>query len=515
MLPPWLKSATGFSAAARAGSPTIFLDELDKATAEAWDALLAANEQTDASEFVFRYGEQPSRFEHNDEGRLIPRLLTLDRMKHRLSEIAWWKVRSGNKVRALPGATSDLVRNVLATPDPPLPVVARIVEVPVLGADGSIHDRPGYSPAHRVFYEPAEGLVVPELPQRPATRKELARPSARAEIRRAVALVTDELLGDFPFVGQAERAHALCLMLQPFVRDLIAGPTPLYLVEAPTPGTGKGLLAQAACWPALGAHVPTMTEGRDEDEWRKRITSKLRESPVAILIDNLRAPLDSAALSSVLTSEMWEDRKLGHSENLTLPNRATWVTTGNNPQLSGELTRRAVRIRLDARVEHPEDRRGFRHENLLRWATEERGELVWAALILGRAWVAAGRPKGTRSLGSYEAWAHVMGGILQVAEVPGFLENLEDHRDNRGSEHDDMLAFLTAWRDYYKNDKPVVTREVVPHLVELLGVDTRARNWSHQAGKLLANHVDRRYGDFVLKRGPKRGGTQTWYVATV
>jgi putative DNA primase/helicase len=498
--------------AARAGSPQILTNDLYRATNEAWETLLDANSTTDAGEFFFRYGSEPSRFEHDEEGRLIPRVLTPDRMKHRLSTIAWWGFRYGDTIRELPGAPTEVVRNVLATPDPPLPMVTRIVEVPVLGHDGSIHDTPGYSAAHRVFYEPAEGLVLPQLPKRGVTKKELARPAFRREIARARELILDELLGDFPFTGEAERAHAFCLTLQPFVRDLIAGPTPLYLPEAPAPGTGKGLLAHAACWPMLGGQVPTLSEGRDEDEWRKRITAKLRQSPVAVLIDNLRAPLDSAALSSVLTSEVWEDRKLGHSETLMLPNRATWIATGNNPQLSGEILRRTIRIRLDAKMEHPEDRERFRHSNLLAWANEHRGELVWAALLLGRAWVAAGRPKGARSLGSFESWAHVMGGICEVAGVPGFLGNLDEHREHAGSEHEDMLAFLTGWRAYYKDGRHVKTREIVPHLLELLGVEPSSRGAAHRAGKLLAAQVDRRYGDYVLQRGPTTGGTATWRV---
>ena len=31
----------------------------------------------------------------------------------------------------------------------------------------------------------------------------------------------DELLGDFPFIGQSERAHAVAMFLLPFARDLI------------------------------------------------------------------------------------------------------------------------------------------------------------------------------------------------------------------------------------------------------------------------------------------------------
>lgn len=502
-----IAKAGEFTAAAREGSPAVDLGELDKATAAAWRAILAANSHTDAAEFLFRHGEQPSRLEHSDDGRLVPRPLTPDRMKHRLTEIARFeKVGKDGTPYDLPGAPMEVVRNVLAAPDPPLPVLLRIVEVPVLDPSGALHDRPGYSTTHRVFYEPAPGLEVPPISRRRPTR---------ADISRARDLLLGELLGDFPFVGDAERAHALCLVLQPFVRDMIEGPTPLYLIEAPTPGTGKGLLADAANWPAIGARAPAMTEGRDEDEWRKRITAVLRKSPVVVLIDNLREPLDSAALSSALTSEWWEDRELGQSRVITLPNRATWIATGNNPSLSGEITRRTVRIRLDSNMEHPEDRARFRHPNLLAWAQQHRGELVWASLVLARAWVAAGRPKAADRLGSFESWADVLGGILRVAEVPGFLANKDDLRARAASERDDLYAFLCEWRALHENGKRLRARDLGPVLLEQLGVHGEGKADIHRAGKLLHKHVDRPYGDLVLRAGAKNGGVSTWYVEEV
>ncbi len=489
--------------AAREGSPAVSLAELDKATAASWDAIVAANSHTLAADFLFRYGNEPSRLERTDEGRLIPRPLTIDRMRHRLNEIGRWQRDGKNGPYTLAAAPLDLVRNVLATPDPPLPVLTRIVEVPVLGSDGSVHDTPGYGPTHRVFYEPAPGLVVPPLARR--------GPSA-ADVSRARDLLAVDLLGDFPFVGEAERAHALCLILQPFVRDLISGPTPLFLVEAPTPGTGKGLLAHVACWAMTGAPLPPMTEARDEDEWRKRITAVLRKSPTAVLIDNLGAPLDSAALSAALTSEWWEDRDLGHSRVITLPNRAIWIATGNNPALSGEIARRTVRIRLDAKVEHPEDRAEFRHKNLQRWADEHRGELVWAALTLARAWVVAGRPTGNGSLGSFEAWSEVLGGILNVAAVPGFLANKDDLRARAGSEREDMHAFLSDWRGVHGIGTQMRTRDLGPVLLAHLGIGGETTADIHRAGKMLHRYADRPFGDLVLRRGASRGGTATWLV---
>ena len=89
----------------------------------------------------------------------------------------------------------------------------------------------------------------------------------------------DDLLGDFPFIGEAERAHALALLLLSFVRPMISGPTPLHLIEKPAPGTGATLMVDAISIVATGTSASVMVEGRDEDEWRKRLTAKLREIP--------------------------------------------------------------------------------------------------------------------------------------------------------------------------------------------------------------------------------------------
>jgi hypothetical protein len=72
----------------------------------------------------------------------------------------------------------------------------------------------------------------------------------------------------------------------------------------------------------------------------------------------------------------------------------SWLVTANNPVFSREIARRVVRTRLDAKVDRPWERKGFRHANLLAWVREHRGEIVAAVLILVQAWVAAGKPGG-------------------------------------------------------------------------------------------------------------------------
>ena len=160
-------------------------------------------------------------------------------------------------------------------------------------------------------------------------------------------------------MSEAERAHALALLLLPFVRPMISGPTPLHMVEKPAPGTGATLMVDAISIIATGTSASVMVEGRDEDEWRKRLTAKLREIPSILLIDNLRRQLDASAVAAALTAPYWEDRLLGKSEMVRFPIRCVWIATGNNPQFSNEIARRMVRIRLDPHEDQPWLREGL------------------------------------------------------------------------------------------------------------------------------------------------------------
>src|SRR5262249_50490044 len=319
-------------------------------------------------------------------------------------------------------------------PDNELPVLVRIVEAPVFASNGSLHLPPGYNADSRCYYAPGNGLKIRGVSQEPSS----------AEVSHAVKLITEDLFGDFPFVGDAEKAHAVALLHLPFARELIAGPTRLHLIEKPSPGTGASLLAEVLTFPFLGLSVSVLTQGSDEDEWRKRITAKLTSGAIIVLIDNVNR-LDSAALSAALTTPTWEDRILGRSIIVNVPVRVVWIATGNNPTFSNELSRRIVRIRLDAGITQPWLRDKFRHPNLRGWVTAQRSELIWAALTRIQAWIVAGKPEGKLVRGSYEEWAKVMGGILEVNGIDGFLGNSQDLYDQSDAEGQAWKAFVREW----------------------------------------------------------------------
>src|SRR5207245_8492640 len=104
-----------------------------------------------------------------------------------------------------------------------------------------------------------------------------------------------------------------------------------------------------------------------------------------------------------------------------------------------ELARRTVWIRLDAKIERPWGRSDFKHHPIRAWVDQHRAELVWALLVLVQHWIGCGRPAfRTCTLGSYESWAEVIGGILDTAGIEGVLANTD--AVNRRAQGED-----TAW----------------------------------------------------------------------
>ena len=263
----WRKNPA-YQAVSRQNLPQIDAsnEDLHTITEQAWDALEAGN----SPERLFRFGAQLVRVEWDDANRLMLRDVTLDRMRFELTAAAFWFRRAkrkseGEEPAEKRAAPSDkVVKNVLATPDPNLPRLTRIVAAPVFAPDGSMQTEPGYHPGGRTYYAPAPGLEIPAVPMDPTA----------GDMRLAHGWILTELLGDFPFLSDAERAHAVEVLLLPFARDLIDGPTPFHLIEKPSPGTGASLLMNMLALPATGSPAFVLTEGRDEDEWRKRVSTK-------------------------------------------------------------------------------------------------------------------------------------------------------------------------------------------------------------------------------------------------
>lgn len=377
---------------------------------DAWAAIHLANHPPT----LFSHETGVVWVEHKADGLPVIQTLDHDRLRYRLARAADW-VRVTRRGTTPTFPPSPLVYDLLACPEPPLPTLRRLTYGPYMTARGVPHVAPGYNPESRLYYEPSASFRVNAIPENPTV----------ADIKEAVTIL-DEPLADFPFVSETDRAHALALQLVPFATELIEGAIPAHGVSKPTRGSGGGLLVDVALWPALGGPGPKLTTPSDESEWRRTIFAKLLQGSPIISIDNIDRPLASPALASAITEDVVEDRLIRQSATARVSARRIWTLCGNNLALSDEMSRRTIPIRIDAGVERPELRTNFRHSDLRRWVQGRRGRLVWAALVILRAWYVAGRPLGRQTMGSFEAWARTLGGILDHIERPGFLGHLAE-----------------------------------------------------------------------------------------
>ena len=399
--------------------PTIYAGAADLAATvdAAWEALEAHNDPVR----LLRFGSTVVAVEEDEDIDVVVAEQSGDALRVLLARAARWitvkKQRNGERHESDAYPPLAVAKGMLAGNPSRLPSLGRVIRAPIMARSGRIVEREGYDRETRCWL--ASGVALPPIPMRPN----------EDQVRDAIQLIAEEWLGDFPFVDAADTANALALVLLPFARELIDGPTPLHLVEKPTPGSGASLL-------------------------------------------------------------------LGGSANVYLPVRCVWAATGNNPMVSSEMARRSVSIRLDAKVERPWERTQFRHPHLPVWTAEHRAVLLGAALTLLRAWHVGGRPKGKTSIGSFEEWAAVMGGILEIAGVEGFLANRERFYDRADREAAAWSTFIGAWLEKW-GDADVGAKDLWELLEHVdppsdLGRGNE-RSQRTRLGAVLASAVDRRY----------------------
>ena len=290
-----------------------------------------------------------------------------------------------------------------------LPRIARVLDVPVpqLGENG--------------------GLVYPTLGYDPRFRTWLtaAAPQLRSMgVDEAVSLLLGGLFttpdkGGFWWHDDQARLHALARLITPFCRGLMGWQrAPLWIYDGNREGCGKDTCADVTHVLYTGRSVVCAPLSKDcDEEMRKRITSALMAGARFFHLANMKGHVRYASLEAATdNSGVWEDRKLGVSETLVLPNETEFSFSANNATWEPDIERRCRRIRLRFA---PEDVNGHRycHPNLREWIRERRGDLLSAINALVGHWVRLGCPPGPTPFTSFSEWGRVIGGILTSCQL--------------------------------------------------------------------------------------------------
>jgi hypothetical protein len=287
------------------------------------------------------------------------------------------------------------------------------------------------------------------------------------------------------------------------------------------PGTGKTLLAETIGLITSGEVPAMLAQANCEDEWRKRITALKLLGPPVIVFDNLTA-LDSPSVASYITTRRWVDRILRKSTVVDLTTKELLLGTGNQVQLSKELARRTVKINLHVDEQQPYLRNDFKHMNLRTWVLHNRPRLIRCLLVIIHNWVCRGMPAGTVTLGSFESWSEVMGGIFAAAEIEGFLDNYNPEAftpilpGNKG----DLALFLHYLADKLDGQafSAMSALSILSNLPEWLALATD-KNPKSQAtilGFLFSKAINQQFdGIKLIQAGTNRGGSKIYQLLHV
>jgi hypothetical protein len=381
-------------------------------------------------------------------------------LRERLSAVARWVVvnKKGEELPAHPPAWSVAAVHARAH-WPGVRHLEAVVEYPILRPDGTVLCSPGHDQDTGLLLAPAGELPsINEFPTLDNAR------DAIAELMEVVA--------DFPFESEIHRAAWFAGLLTPLARFAFTGAAPLFLMDSNVRGSGKGLLLDCISRIITGERFTVATYTDDQEELRKPITSLALAGDRLVLFDNLAGKFGNSVLDAALTATSWKDRLLGINRMGEAPLYMTWYATGNNVSIAADTARRVYHVRLESPLERPEERRGFRHPNLLRWVGRNRPRLLAAALTILRAYFVAGKPDlALPPWGSFEGWSAVVRNSLVWASLPDPAQTRQQLQDHADAMAEAMGMLLSAWEQLDRDGYGMTTADLIERVKDHRGTE--------------------------------------------
>lgn len=295
---------------------------------------------------------------------------------------------SGPRKMGIPQQVVDLL---VKKRDHVAPAVNGLLNHPVVLPNGSILSAPGLHGATRLF------MAGPEVPNLGVYSKD--------EAQSALERLRDELLADFEFASILDQDVALAGLFTAIERRVLPQ-APGLLVVASTQASGKTTLVRLLHLVLTGHDLPvsTLTLG-DEAEVRKALTSLLMSSPALVCFDNVPdgLTLRSGALAAAMTSPVFSDRLLGHTQTVEVPTNTLFTATGNNLSLGADEATRWLIARLAPSNARPQER-AFQHRDVPAWGRRVRAQVLRDVLGIVAGYAASGTRDDTLPGVRFEAW---------------------------------------------------------------------------------------------------------------
>jgi len=377
-----------------------------------------------------------------------------------------------------------------------------LLQSPSLRIDGTIIDKPGYDKESGLYLTPS----IPDDYRSPPPIVD------RKSAETALNILMDTGL-EFPFVSDSDKSAYISGIITALVRRSLPA-APLIAITSSTPGSGKSTLGDVIAIIATGKRSPVLSQGSDQNETDKRLSSALMSGDQIIMIDNIEKPLHGDLLCQATTQPQLRLRPLGSPNLLTVPTNSLLMANGNNLYVKGDMRRRVKVIRLDPQMERPEQRK-FNKE-ILKYVKKHRGALIKAALSLPLAYKAAGYPNvNVPTYGGFSEWERWCRFPLIWLGLPDPLLASESLRE-LDPDMQNQRQLFAAWYELFKSERLTANQAIHRgnnDLQEIFQIVTADHTSSRRLGNWLKRHKGKIVDGLKLESDmDTHKKVQQWYI---
>jgi hypothetical protein len=281
------------------------------------------------------------------------------------------------------------------------PKAYAVVTMPLVLPDGTLLAENGLDRKRKLVFR-----IDPEM-LKYIPKPEACTPEA---VKVAYCFLRDEWLCDVQ--TDAEGKAILIASAMSILERVLFPARPIYFVTAGLRGGGKTTTLAMIIYAVTGVKPSARAWTSNVDERRKSLLAILSAGMPAVVWDNVPrgTAINCQYIEAASTTEVYQDRILGVTEDRFAPAYTIMFFTGNNIHPHEDQASRSLEVSLDTDRPDPENRE-FRHPDPMRWTRDHRGKILGALYTILTGNPRRSGPQQTR----FKDWMALVGTAVEYA----------------------------------------------------------------------------------------------------
>ena len=296
-------------------------------------------------------------------------------------------------------------------------------------------------------------------------------------------------------------SRTIAYLITPMVKLLFSEMRPmLFLADGNRPGVGKDLLLGLPIILYENQFPYYYSACSSDDEYKKVLFSACKNYERFLVFSNLKGFLNSSAIERYCTESLVKDRLLGTNTVKEYPNKTIIAISSNELQITEDIARRTLDIRLEYYEENIKSR-NFKNKDLNFYVFEKRTNILAALYSLVNHWVSNGARLGA-SIASFQKWSQIVGGILTSSGYKDpFSERTIISESMQGKGDPTTSDMKCLMKELYKQHqgKEVAGKEIIKICDDFgffSNISFLGRGGSNRLTGILRKYSNRKFGAY-------------------